>query len=218
MLKRNMKNLFVLLACLYVFVGCAESSQQLNIEPTPDASITELPVENTQIKINEEEVSETVITDLNIVNPKIIVKKAERLLYLLDGDTVVATYKIGLGFTPEGHKLKEGDGKTPEGEYYICVKNPNSRFYLSLGISYPNKQDAKTALDDGRIDSRTYHKIAKAIDEGKIPPWNTPLGGEIMIHGNGSSRDWTAGCIAVDNEVMDLLFDICDVGTSVTIS
>lgn len=145
------------------------------------------------------------------------VKKAERLLELWKGDTLIGSFSIGLGRNPEGHKQREGDGRTPEGEYYVCVKNYNSSFYLSLGVSYPNKKDAAVALDDGKIDRTTYERIARAIDHGQCPDWYTSLGGEIMIHGHGGSRDWTAGCIAVDNEVMDILFEYCSVGTKITI-
>lgn len=94
----------------------------------------------------------------------------------------------------EGHKQVEGDGKTLEGEYYVCVRYSNSSFYLSLGVSYPNKEDAAAALADGRIDNNTYERIANAIDNGQCP-------------------DWTAGCVAVDNDVMDLLFEYCPIGT-----
>ena len=147
----------------------------------------------------------------------IIVKKAERLLELWQGETLVDSFPIGLGWEPEGHKQVEGDGKTPEGEYYVCVRNNNSSFYLSLGVSYPNKYDATAALEDGRIDNATYDRIVNAIEKGQCPDWNTALGGAIMIHGCGSSSDWTAGCVAVDNDVMDLLFDYCPVGTKITI-
>ena len=147
----------------------------------------------------------------------IIVKKAERLLELWQGETLICSFPIGLGWEPTGHKQVEGDGRTPEGEYYVCVRNSNSSFYLSLGVSYPNKEDAAQALEDGRIDSNTYKRIANAIDKGQCPDWNTPLGGAIMIHGCGGSSDWTAGCIAVDNEVMDLLFEYCPMGTKITI-
>jgi len=145
------------------------------------------------------------------------VKKAERRLELWKGDTLIGSYSIGLGRNPEGHKQREGDGRTPEGEYYVCVKNYNSSFYLSLGVSYPNKVDAAAALEDGRIDRTDYNRIVDAIDKGQQPDWYTSLGGEIMIHGHGGSRDWTAGCIAVDNEVMDILFEYCSVGTRITI-
>ena len=147
----------------------------------------------------------------------ILIKKAERKLELwLDG-ALEGSYDIGLGWTPEGPKLKEGDGKTPEGEYYVCVRNPQSSFYLSLGVSYPNKADAKRGLDDLVIEQRDYDTIARAIDRGQQPPWSTGMGGAIMIHGNGSHRDWTAGCIAVDNDVMDILWEHCDIGTTIII-
>lgn len=147
----------------------------------------------------------------------IIVKKSERLLELWQGETLIGSFSIGLGWEPEGHKQVEGDGKTPEGEYYVCVRNSNSSFYLSLGVSYPNKEDAAAALEDGRIDNNTYDRIVNAIDKGQCPDWNTALGGAIMIHGCGGSSDWTAGCVAVDNDVMDLLFDYCPIGTKITI-
>ena len=147
----------------------------------------------------------------------IVVKKKERQLELWQGETLIDTYPCGLGRSPEGHKQVEGDSKTPEGEYYVCVRNSNSSFYLSLGVSYPNKEDAAVALEDGRIDRATYERIASAIDNGQCPDWNTPLGGEIMIHGCGGSSDWTLGCIAVDNEVMDILFEYCPVRTKITI-
>ena len=156
------------------------------------------------------------------VNPEkgevyIIVKKAERLLELWQGEALIRSFPVGLGWAPEGHKQMEGDGKTPEGEYYVCVRNSNSSFYLSLGVSYPNKEDAAKALEDGRIDRATYERIASAIENGQRPDWNTALGGAIMIHGCGGSSDWTAGCVAVDNEVMDMLFDYCPLGTKITI-
>ncbi len=147
----------------------------------------------------------------------IIVKKSERLLELWQGETLIGSYPIGLGWEPEGHKQMEGDGKTPEGEYYVCVRNSNSLFYLSLGVSYPNKEDAAAALEDGRIDNATYKRIASAIENGQCPDWYTALGGDIMIHGCGGSSDWTAGCVAVDNDVMDILFDYYALGTKITI-
>lgn len=148
---------------------------------------------------------------------RIVVKKSQRKLELWQGEILIGSYSVGLGFTPEGHKQVEGDGKTPEGEYYVCTRVNPSVFYLSLGVSYPNKNDARAALEDGRIDQATYDRIATAIDNGQRPDWYTPLGGEIMIHGLGGSRDWTAGCVAVDNDVMDILFEYCQLGTRITI-
>lgn len=150
-------------------------------------------------------------------DPKIIIKKSQRILELWDDDSLYATYAIGLGWDPVGDKQREGDGRTPEGKYYVCTRNSNSRFYLSLGVSYPNKEDAKEALDAGLIDQATYEQIAKAIERKTAPPWNTPLGGAIMIHGHGSQSDWTAGCVAVDNDVMDILWENCPLGTPIII-
>jgi hypothetical protein len=152
-----------------------------------------------------------------IRSPKIVVKKSERKLELWDGDNLYGTYPIGLGWNPEGDKKAEGDGRTPEGSYYVCIRNANSSFYLSLGVSYPNKEDAKEALDAGTINQSVYNQIAGAIDNKSCPPWNTALGGAIMIHGMGSSSDWTAGCVAVDNDVMDILWKHCPIKTPIII-
>jgi hypothetical protein len=169
-----------------------------------------------------EEASEEVIVEANnpiedIDDPKIIVKKADRILQLWDGDTLKASYPIGLGWEPVGDKEKEGDGKTPEGTYYVCTRNNVSRFYLSLGLSYPNKEDADEGLEADLIDQSTYNQIEDAINREVQPPWNTALGGEIMIHGHGSHSDWTAGCIAVDDDIMDILWEHCRMGTPVII-
>lgn len=145
------------------------------------------------------------------------VYKERRILQLWSGSQMIGEYRIGLGFNPVGHKQQEGDGKTPEGEYYICVRNPNSSFYLSLGISYPGISDAQRGLEEGLISRREYNEIVNAINAGRRPPWNTALGGQIMVHGSGSGSDWTAGCIAVDNDVMDILWQYCSIGTKIYI-
>ena len=150
-------------------------------------------------------------------DPRIVVRKGDRQLELWTGETLCARYPIALGFAPEGHKQLEGDGRTPEGTYYVCTRNGKSKFYLSLGLSYPNSDDAAAALEDGRIDRKTCDKITEAIDQGKRPPWDTALGGAIMIHGMGSEGDWTHGCIAVENDVMDILWQHCTIGTPVTV-
>jgi len=145
------------------------------------------------------------------------VYKSKRILELWSGNELIGEYNIALGFNPIGHKEQEGDGKTPEGAYYICLKNPNSRFYLSLGISYPGIADAQRGLSTGLITQDEHDRIINAITSGGVPPWNTALGGQIMVHGSGSKGDWTAGCIAVDNDVMDILWEYCTVGTKIFI-
>ncbi|SFR35791.1 L,D-transpeptidase family protein [Litoreibacter janthinus] len=130
---------------------------------------------------------------------KLEVHKGQRTLKVFSGNRVLKTYKVDLGFGAEGHKRVEGDGRTPEGRYTIDRRNPNSSFYLSLGISYPNTAD------------RAY---AQSI--GKSP------GGDIFIHGeaNKSGRrgpDWTAGCIAIRNKEMRLLYAMVKNGTVIDI-
>lgn len=150
------------------------------------------------------------------------IHKERRDLELLSNETVIATYSIGLGGWPWDTKIAKGDSRTPEGSYYICVRNENSRFHLALGLSYPNKEDAERGYKNGVITKRQKNAIDRAIDAGEKPPWNTGLGGEIMIHGSsetgiGAEWDWTAGCIAVDDEVMDILWQYCRLGTEVVI-
>ena len=135
---------------------------------------------------------------------EVLVRKEERRLYLLAGDEVVRSYRIGLGDNPSGHKLYEGDERTPEGEYILDWRNPNSDFYKSIHISYPNNQD---------------RELASA--------WGLDPGGSIMIHGLPTGvgdmafaylgLDWTDGCIAVSNEEMDEIWQLVADGTPIRI-
>ncbi len=145
------------------------------------------------------------------------VYKADRELELWENGMLSHACSIGLGFGPEGHKYAEGDGRTPEGAYYVCIRNDQSRYYLSLGVSYPGAQDAQNAWNEQRITKEQCDAIVEAIEGGRRPPWDTPLGGEIMIHGHGGSSDWTAGCIAVDDSDMDVLWDKAAIGTAIEI-
>ncbi|MBQ1931467.1 MAG: L,D-transpeptidase family protein [Lachnospiraceae bacterium] len=152
----------------------------------------------------------------------IVVWKERRDLELLSDGEVIATYTVGLGGWPYDHKIAQGDSRTPEGEYYICVKKSSGKFYRSLGISYPNKEDAANAYKFGTISKKQKNAIDAAIDARQQPLWNTAIGGAIMIHGEGEEGwggeyDWTAGCMAVNNEVIDILWKYCKMGCDVTI-
>lgn len=149
---------------------------------------------------------------------KIIVEKEKRRLsaYDAEGRTVLCC-RIALGRTPVGHKMCEGDGKTPEGTYFVCLKREKGKYGLSLGLSYPSLTDAKNAVSDGRLDASLLYLFEEAERETKRPPWGTALGGEIYIHAGGSDRDWTAGCIALDEEDMAQLFALIDHGDRVEI-
>jgi len=150
-------------------------------------------------------------------NPHIVIKKKKRLLQLFDGKKLVREYKIVLGFAPVEDKEIEGDGKTPEGTFYVFTKNDQSKFHVSLGLSYPNIEDAKRGLKKKIISQEEYDAIAKAIDEEQMPPQKTALGGEIYIHGGGTETDWTEGCVALKNEEIKEIFDAIPVGTKVKI-
>jgi len=135
---------------------------------------------------------------------KIVVHKAERRLDLLRGGQVIKTYHIALGRHPLGQKIEEGDGRTPEGTYFIDRRNEASDYHLALHISYPDQFDMRRAA--------AHH----------VSP-----GGAIMIHGQPSyltpadrlhlKQDWTAGCIALSNADIDELWRLVDDGVPVDI-
>lgn len=128
----------------------------------------------------------------------ITVHKEARVMTLFHNNEPLRSFRFELGFDPTGHKAVSGDGRTPEGTYFIDRKNPNSMFHLSIGISYPNAAD-----------------IAHARALGKSP------GGDIFIHGtpklNLGQSDWTWGCIAVTNDEMEDVYAMVDVGTPIFI-
>ncbi|WP_179381087.1 L,D-transpeptidase family protein [Jannaschia marina] len=130
---------------------------------------------------------------------RVEVQKSNRAMYLFHHNVLLEPYQVQLGFTAAGPKQFEGDGKTPEGRYHIDRRNPDSSFYLSIGIDYPNNDDR-----------------AFAESMGKKP------GGDIFIHGWGDKRrgrgdDWTAGCIAVTNREMKMVYAMVRNGTPVDI-
>ena len=137
---------------------------------------------------------------------RVFIRKEERTLYLFDGSAVLLRVPVALGPNPCGAKRREGDGRTPEGVYTVCLVKPNGRHGKSLGLNYPNLADARTALAKGAIDQAAYNAVADAVREGRRPPWGTALGGEIYIHGGGAQSDWTQGCVALDDRDMDVLF------------
>jgi murein L,D-transpeptidase YafK len=169
------------------------------------------------IAFRGEPVSQKPALKLPLNNPRIVVYKQRRQLDLYSNNVVVRTYRVGLGFNPKDDKIKEGDGCTPEGEFYVFVKNSKSAYHLSLGVSYPNVENAHRGLRDRLISKEQHDAIVKAIQEGKTPPQYTPLGGLIYIHGNGASKDWTLGCVALENEDIEELFNAVTVGTPIII-
>ncbi|MEO5859184.1 MAG: L,D-transpeptidase family protein, partial [Pyrinomonadaceae bacterium] len=150
--------------------------------------------------------------------PRLVISKSKRTLTVFSGEKRIKSYKIVLGFDPKGDKEIEGDGRTPEGDFYVFTKNPESRFHLSLGVSYPGKEDAERGLKNTLISQAEHDEILAAIAEQRMPFQKTKLGGEIYIHGGGTASDWTDGCVALDNDQMTDLFNAIPVGAKVTIN
>lgn len=135
---------------------------------------------------------------------EIVVIKSERMLYLLRSGRVLKGYRVALGRQPQGTKIAQGDGRTPEGSYRVAAFNPDSRFYRSIRLSYPNASD-----------------LARARALG------VSAGGDIMIHGMAPERrafgaghwlfNWTSGCIAVTDQEIDEIWQRVEVGTPIEI-
>ncbi|MEI8198182.1 MAG: ElyC/SanA/YdcF family protein, partial [Phycisphaerae bacterium] len=153
---------------------------------------------------------------MTVTEPRIIVYKRPGKLELYDGPRLAKTYPCSTGKKP-GDKGVEGDRKTPEGLFHIVVKNPKSQFHLSLGLDYPNEAIAARALEIKAITREEYDRILTGLKTTGIPDWKTALGGEIFLHGNGTGRTGTAGCVALSNEDIEELYGIGEVGTVVEI-
>jgi hypothetical protein len=153
----------------------------------------------------------------NITNPRIVVTKSEYTLSLYSGNKLLKIYPVVLGCEPEKRKERQGDCATPEGEYFVCMRNPQSIFYKAFLLSYPNIEDAERGLREGLISENTYTEIRRAIENRRCPPQNTRLGSYVEIHGMGLGSNWTLGCIALRNEDMDELWRIVRINTEVII-
>jgi murein L,D-transpeptidase YafK len=198
-------------ACGASAVEVPRAAPLMPAQPTKSA-----PTQPAPLTAEEEAVNRRPLK-LPLAEPRIVVEKGARRLKLYAGGELVRVRRVVLGFAPEGDKEKQGDGRTPEGEFYVCMKNERSKFYLSLGLSYPNEEDAERGLGAGLITRAQHKTIVGAVRAGRCPPWNTALGGEIFIHGGGTASDWTWGCVALENEEVKELFDSVSAGTPVRI-
>ena len=136
--------------------------------------------------------SDTSAVPPQLLADHVVVRKSERRMYLMRGDTVLRSYRVALGLNPVGPKEHEGDSRTPEGHYLLTRRNPRSEYFLSIEVSYPNVRDMQRAR------------------RSRLTP-----GGSIMIHGLPNDlrrepsyyekRDWTDGCIAVsDSDMLEI--------------
>ena len=198
---------------LTILAACATLAARAN-SPTPSASPT--PPVGEPLTEEEEAINRRPLK-LPLARPRVVVEKGARRLRLYAGRKLVRVRRIALGFEPAGDKVKEGDGRTPVGDFYVCTKNERSNFHLSLGLTYPNEEAAARGLRDGLITREQAADITRAVRAGRCPGWNTALGGEIFIHGGGTASDWTLGCVALENPEIKELFDALPAGTPVRI-
>ncbi len=137
---------------------------------------------------------------------RIEIWKSERRLLAFAGGRPVKAFRIALGENAVGPKTREGDGRTPEGSFYICGRNPNGRYGPALGLAYPSPDDAAKGLAAGLIGEAESAAITDAWDRHVTPPWNTALGGSLFIQGNGIKSDWTHGSIAMEDAAVRELY------------
>lgn len=147
--------------------------------------------------------------------------KAKREMVVLRDGVPRETLPVALGQSPDGQKRRQGDNRTPEGVYRICMVKP-SKYKSFLWLDYPNQVDAQKALRDGRLSDDQYQRIVASTLMGACPPADTPLGGLVGIHGDHEEPprryDWTQGCIAmVSNQDLDRLKRVVRPGTPVAI-
>lgn len=148
----------------------------------------------------------------------IYVSKRLKTLTLKQNGTLIGEYPVSIGASSsDGNKKVEGDMRTPSGQFYVCTRNDKSVAYLALGLSYPGVEDANRGFEQGIITQEQRDEIINANLNGQQPPWETALGGAIMIHGCRVPDGTTHGCVAVDNDVMDVLWSYCNLGVPVTI-
>jgi len=155
----------------------------------------------------------------------ILVQKKKRTLSLMEGAAEEKKWPIDLGADPVGDKemsgtLAPGHYRTPEGEMSVCRLVPWSKFHKAYLLSYPTIRHAKLGLKKRLITQAQYNRIVRAAKLKRCPPQRTKLGGFLEIHGygTGGQYDWTLGCIALRNEVMDKLKKKKKVGTPVVIT
>jgi hypothetical protein len=224
-MKNGSGLLFVILAgaCVAAGAACgarvAQTARAGTVEPAGSSPApTPVPVPDGAARLTREE-EELNLRPLKLPmqEPQVVVEKGARRLRLYAGGELVRVRRVALGFEPSGDKVRQGDGRTPEGDYTVCMKNAKSSFYLSLGLTYPNAEDAERGAREGLITRAQQKSITRSLAAGRCPSWDTALGGEIFIHGGGASRDWTFGCVALENPEVKELFDALPAGTPVRI-
>ncbi|MBO6574030.1 MAG: L,D-transpeptidase [Rhodothermales bacterium] len=161
----------------------------------------------------------------DVSNVWIRISKKSQTLYVYRGGELVQRMPADLGYNFFADKIKRGapdepdHWRTPNGVFHVVMKNANSQYHRAFVLNYPNREDAERGLRDSLITTQQYRDILAADRVFRMPPMNTPLGGWIEIHGDGTGRraNWTQGCVAIENHIIDRLWELVHVGTPVVI-
>lgn len=173
-------------------------------------------VDNLGWKVTESGIDEEEMAERSKDGRLIAISKSSHFLERWENGEKTHSYVISSGYN-EGDKVKSGDMKTPEGEFYISHKVPNSAYYLALALNYPTTEDAERGLEAGLITKSQYNGIVSANKNKQQPNWNTALGGAIEIHGNRQITDATRGCVGMRNEDIKELYVLMKAGDPVII-
>lgn len=155
----------------------------------------------------------------------ILIDTRKLSLSVVQGSSIRRTYRnLSIGRGGAGYEKRRRDGKTPLGDFHISRISSDTAFHRFFGLDYPTLEHAKRGVGSGAIGQKQYLSIRQAVRTQQLPPQDTPLGGNIGIHGVGSGDtrvhedfNWTNGCIALTNEQMDDLARWVRIGTPVVI-
>jgi len=155
----------------------------------------------------------------------LLVDTVNNKLMVMEGSEVISTYEgIAIGRYGAAYDRMKGSHRTPVGRFKVAWISEDSRFHRFLGLDYPDMEAAQRAYQEKRISEADWQAISRAHQEGEIPPQNTPLGGQIGIHGIGAGSpevhgryNWTEGCVALTNGEINELLQWVRIGTRVDI-
>ncbi len=153
---------FLIMLCGLVAYGVWQSRKPAEASPVQPGEVVPIP--------SDIEAAYRMPLPQHLIQPRMVVNKAFHTLELYSKNDLLRTYPVGLGMNANGPKRRQGDLCTPEGSYFVCSKNPHSKYYLALGLSYPNGDDARRALAEGLISESQLAAIVASVRAGQCPP------------------------------------------------
>jgi len=210
----------LIILCLALCLGitsCRSAAHRAMAQDTVQPGPVAAPVEPASPDLPLQKIASNKNLAWPLEDVRLVVDKKARTISVFSGETFLKSYPVAFGDNARGPKTREGDQRTPEGEYYV-LKYTSPSFGRCFYIAYPNLRDAQRALDGGRISQSRFKQIKKSLEKKQKPPHDTGLGGLILLHGtrdrsqNGlTATDWTLGCIAMENaHILELLDAVPD--------